>query len=128
LTTVEDDFEIELAAAGAFGELYDQAGLMVAASEVRWLKAGIELDGDLWLSAVHTSEESDWSRQRWHAPEVRLRAVRRDGTIEVLVDAARTWRVFRTVYLPGRVGIGPCSCWPKGQGFQASVCDVRMRG
>jgi regulation of enolase protein 1 (concanavalin A-like superfamily) len=128
LTPVDGDFEIELAAAGAFEELYDQVGLMVAASEVRWLKVGIELDGELWLSAVHTREESDWSRERWHAPEVRLRAVRRDGTVEVFVDEAGTWRVCRTVYLPGRVGIGPYSCAPKGHGFQASVSYLRVRG
>jgi regulation of enolase protein 1 (concanavalin A-like superfamily) len=128
LTAVDGDFEIELLATGAFGAPYDQVGMMVVASETRWLKAGIELDGDLWLSAVHTREESDWSRERWHAPEVRLRAVRRDGTIELSVAEAGTWRACRTLYLQGLVGIGPYSCAPKGQGFQASVSELRVRG
>jgi regulation of enolase protein 1 (concanavalin A-like superfamily) len=101
---------------------------MVVASEVRWLKAGIELDGELWLSAVHTREESDWSRGPWHAPEIRLRAVRHDGTLEVFAEDEGTWRPFRTTFLPGRVGIGPYSCSPKGQGFQARACDVSVRG
>jgi uncharacterized protein len=128
LTTMEGDFELTLVAVGAFADRYDQVGLMIVASEVLWLKAGIEVDGDVWLSAVHTREESDWSRERWHAPHVRLRAIRRNGTVEILVEEAASWRIFRTLYLPGTVGIGPYSCSPKGDGFQASVRDLTVRG
>ena len=128
LTPVEDEFELELEVFGALEGLYDQVGLMVVSSELRWLKAGIEVDGDVWLSAVHTREESDWSRERWDSANVRLRAVRRDGTIEVFVDEAGGWRVYRTLFLPGPVGIGPYSCSPKGAGFRASARDITVRG
>jgi hypothetical protein len=128
LTCVEADFELELLVQGQFGERYDQVGLMIVASEERWLKAGIEVDGERWLSAVHTRDESDWSRERWDAAEARLRAARRDGTIEVSVAGDGGWRVFRTLYLPGGVGIGPYSCAPKGSGFQASAVELRVEG
>jgi uncharacterized protein len=128
LTRVEADFELELLAGGEFGERYDQVGLMVVASEERWLKAGIEVDGERWLSAVHTRDASDWSRERWDASEARLRAVRTDGTIEISVTGDRGWRVFRTLYLPGAVGVGPYSCAPKGPGFLASAVELRVEG
>jgi regulation of enolase protein 1 (concanavalin A-like superfamily) len=101
---------------------------MVVASELRWLKAGVELDGELWLSAVHTRDESDWSRALFDVPEARLRVVRTEGTIEVSVAADGGWRVFRTLFLPGSVGLGPYSCAPKGQGFEATARELRMKG
>jgi uncharacterized protein len=128
LTRVEADFEFELLVTGTFTGLYDQVGLMVVASELRWLKAGVEIDTDLWLSAVHTREESDWSRERWDEPSVRLRADRRNGTIELSVMTAGVWRVFRTLHLPGSVGIGPYSCSPKGDGFEASASQLKLIG
>jgi regulation of enolase protein 1 (concanavalin A-like superfamily) len=128
LTRVEDDFELDLRVRGEFVDRYDQVGLMVVASEERWLKAGIEVDGERWLSAVHTRGESDWSRERWHASEARLRAVRKDATIEVSVARDGGWRVFRTLHLPGAVGIGPYSCAPKGAGFEAEAVELRVEG
>ena len=119
---------LELQVRGEFVDRYDQVGLMVVASDERWLKAGIEVDGERWLSAVHTRDESDWSRERWDASEARLRAVREDATIEVSVAGDGGWRVFRTLYLPGAVGIGPYSCAPKGAGFEASVSELRVGG
>jgi regulation of enolase protein 1 (concanavalin A-like superfamily) len=113
---------------GEFGDRYDQVGLMIVASEERWLKAGIEVDGELWLSAVHTRDESDWSRERWDMTGARLHAARMDGTIEVSVESAGTRRVFRTLYLDGPVGVGPYSCAPKGNGFQASASEIRISG
>jgi uncharacterized protein len=126
LTRVDGDFEFELSVRGAFSGTYDQVGLMVVSSEVTWLKAGVEVDGDAWLSAVHTREESDWSRERWGSTEARLRAIRRDGTIEVFVAEGEDWRVFRTLLLPGPVGVGPYSCAPKGEGFEASASDLKI--
>jgi uncharacterized protein len=128
LTHVDADFELELLVRGEFAERYDQVGLMVVASEERWLKAGIEVDGERWLSAVHTRDESDWSRERWDASEARLQAVRKDATIEISVSADAGWRVFRTLYLAGAVGVGPYSCAPKGAGFQASASELRVEG
>jgi uncharacterized protein len=128
LTRVDGDFSLELVVHGEFGDRYDQVGLMVVASEERWLKAGIEVDGELWLSAVHTRDESDWSRERWDETGAHLRAVRADGTIEVSGDSDGSQRIFRTLYLDGPVGVGPYSCAPKGNGFQASAREVRVSG
>jgi uncharacterized protein len=126
LTLVEGDFTFELQARGSFTGLFDQVGLMVVSSEERWLKAGIEIDGEIWLSAVHTREESDWSRERWGSAGVGLRAVRSDDTIEVSVEDPAGWRTFRILYLPGPVGLGPYSCSPKGDGFEASVTGLKL--
>lgn len=128
LTPVDANFELELLVEGDFTERYDQAGLMVLASEEHWLKTGIELDGTLWLSAVHTRGESDWSREPWDASRVRLRAVRHAGTIETAVERDGAWRVFRTLYFEGPVAIGPYSCAPRGDGFEARASAFRITG
>jgi uncharacterized protein len=128
LTGVAGDFELELLVEGTFADRYDQVGLMVLSTEERWLKAGIELDGELWLSAVHTRGESDWSREGWSAWQVRLRAARREGTIEVSVQNDDEWRVFRTLYLDAPVAVGPYSCAPKGDGFEARASALRVDG
>jgi len=128
LTRVEEDFELELLVHGRFADRYDQAGLMVLSSDERWLKTGIEVDGEHWLSAVHTRDESDWSRERWLGSQARLRAVRANGTIEISVEENGRWRVFRTLFLPGPVGVGPYSCAPRGNGFEASTSELRIAG
>jgi regulation of enolase protein 1 (concanavalin A-like superfamily) len=128
LTRVEADFELELLVSGEFADRYDQAGLMVLAAEERWLKAGIEVDGEYWLSAVHTRDESDWSRERWNGSHARFRAVRTKGTIDVSTDESGRWRIFRTLFLPGPVAVGPYSCAPKGGGFEARASELRLAG
>ena len=103
---------------------YDQVGLLVEASETSWLKAGIELDGEPWLSSVHTQGASDWARQRWSGLPATLRIERRGGTVDVSVlEPAGTWLRFRELHLPAAVRVGPYACAPKGPGFAA-----RMRG
>ncbi len=126
LTRVEGDFELTLHVSGTFTDLYDQVGLLLVASEPRWLKAGIEVDGELWLSAVHTREESDWSKERWHEPAAGLRATRHDGTVMVSVAEGDAWRVFRVFHLPGPLGVGPYSCSPKGDGFVAVATGIAL--
>jgi regulation of enolase protein 1 (concanavalin A-like superfamily) len=128
LTPVEGDFKLDLLVDGDFEDRYDQAGLMVQASEERWLKAGLELDGELWLSAVHTRDESDWSRESWGASQARLRVVRDQGTIEVSVQLGDEWRIFRTLFLDGPVAVGPYSCAPRGHGFEARASELRLTG
>ncbi len=128
LTLVEGDFEIEAFVSAVFADRYDQTGLMVVSSELRWVKTGVENDGGLWLSAVHTREQSDWSRESWAVPEVHLRAVRRDSTIEVFVENPGGWRNYRTLYLPGPVGVGFYSCAPKGLGFESKGDLIKLDG
>jgi len=126
LTRVEGDFELELDAHAEFSDLYDQVGVMIAASETHWLKAGVETDNGFWLSAVYTREESDWSRERWTEPRVELRVVRRAGTIDALIKDSDGWRTFRTLYFDGAVGVGPYSCSPKGGGFDATASQILL--
>jgi len=128
LTRIEGDFEFELLVKGSLEDRYDQVGLMIASSLTKWLKAGVEMDGDLWLSAVHTREESDWSREIWSSNEVRLRAARHDDTIEISVGEIYGWRTYRTLFLPGPVGVGPYACSPTSEGVRASATVLALRG
>lgn len=127
LTRVESDFELELEAYADFAELYDQVGVMVAASDTHWLKAGVEIDQGFWLSAVHTCGESDWSRERWGEPRVQLLVQRHDATVDLSIRESDGWRIFRTLYLDGPVGVGPYSCSPKGGGFDATASRLLLR-
>ena len=116
---VAGDFRFEATFDATFAELYDQVGILARASEVRWLKVGAELDGRPWLSAVHTHDESDWSREPLGALPIELAVERRADSLFWSVHEEREWRVFRVLYLPGPIEVGPYSCAPKGAGFEA---------
>jgi regulation of enolase protein 1 (concanavalin A-like superfamily) len=117
--SVRGDFRLEATFEATFADLYDQVGLLAQASEVRWLKVGVELDERLWLSAVHTHDESDWSREPFGAMPLELAVERRDNSVFCSVRADDEWRTFRVLYLPGPIEVGPYSCAPKGPGFEA---------
>jgi regulation of enolase protein 1 (concanavalin A-like superfamily) len=61
-----------------YDQLYDQAGLLVRADELTWVKAGVEIsDGLPQLSAVATHGVSDWSTAEvadWAGKVVTVRA------------------------------------------------------
>jgi regulation of enolase protein 1 (concanavalin A-like superfamily) len=116
---VNGDFRLEATFEATFVDLYDQVGILAQASETRWLKAGVELDGRLWLSAVHTHDESDWSREPFGALPLQLAVERRDNSVFCSVHEEGAWRIFRVLYLPGALEVGPYSCAPKGDGFEA---------
>jgi regulation of enolase protein 1 (concanavalin A-like superfamily) len=118
---VHGDLRFEAKFDATFGDLYDQVGILAQATETRWLKVGVELDGRPWLSAVHTHDESDWSRQPFGALPVELAVERRDGSVFCSLREEGAWRVFRVLYLPGRIEVGPYSCAPKGGGFEAAM-------
>src|SRR5690242_3094371 len=108
------DFRFEATFEATFADLYDQVGILAQASEVRWLKVGVELDGRPWLSAVHTHEESDWSREPCGGLPIELAVERRANSIFCSLREEEKWRIFRVLYLPGRIEVGPYSCAPKG--------------
>jgi len=119
--TMQATFDAQLAAR------YDQVGLLVEAGQSSWLKAGIELDGELWLSSVHTQGASDWARQRWSGLPVTLRIERRDATTDVSVlEPAGAWLRFRELRLPDAVRVGPYACAPTGTGFQAQMTAASL--
>ena len=111
------DFVIEVELCAIMSDLYDQFGVFVEVDEENWLKAGIEYAEGLWLSTVVTKGRSDWSRERYPVPAVTVRVVRRNDTVEVLVDDAGSWRMIREVTLAGPARVGLYSCSPKGGGF-----------
>ena len=119
LVSTNADFRFEATFEATLADLYDQVGILAQASELRWLKVGAELDGRLWLSAVHTHDESDWSREPLQALPIELAVERRADTVFCSVREDGEWRTFRVLYLPGPIEVGPYSCAPKGDGFEA---------
>jgi uncharacterized protein len=124
LARVEGDFRVEGLFSADLAERYDQAGLFVESSEERWLKAGVELDGELWLSAVHTRSESDWSREPVAGLPLRLAVERHADTVFCSADLSGGLQMFRELHFPGPVSVGPYSCSPLGPGFEASIRDA----
>ncbi len=126
---VSGDFVLTAHARFRPAHQYDQAGVMVRASPVCWLKASVEYepDGPGRLGAVVTNHGySDWSTQAFpHGPgEVWLR-VRREGD-DYFVDASRdgrAWEQIRLAHLHeghgAAVACGIYACSPKGAGFVA---------
>jgi uncharacterized protein len=126
LVPVEGDFRLEALVDAALAERYDQVGLFVQASEERWVKLGAELDDGLWLSAVHTRGESDWSREPLASLPVRLAVERHEATVACSSEVEGAWRMFRQLHLPGPVSVGPYSCAPLGEGFDSSASVLRL--
>ena len=119
VVSVNGDFRFEATFEARLADVYDQVGILTQASETRWLKVGVELDGRPWLSAVHTHDESDWSREPFGALPIELAVERRANSVSCSVHEEGRWRSFRVLYLPGPVEVGPYSCAPKGLGFEA---------
>lgn len=125
---VSGDFRFEAAFDTALSDLYDQVGILARASEVRWVKVGVELDGRQWLSAVHTHDESDWSREPLGTSPLELTVERRADSVSCSVREQGEWRSFRVLYLPGPIEVGPYSCAPKGDGFEAVMRSAVLSG
>jgi hypothetical protein len=125
---VDGDFRLEGIAEATLADRYDQAGLFVESDERRWLKLGVELDGSPWLSAVHTNQASDWSREPTPGLPLRLAVERRDDTVTCSAHLEGAWRLFRILHLPGPVSVGPYSCAPEGGGFESSLRDASLAG
>jgi regulation of enolase protein 1 (concanavalin A-like superfamily) len=123
---VQGDFRLEGVVDAELAERYDQVGLFLQADEERWLKLGAELDGGLWLGAVHTRAESDWSREPMTALPVRLAVERHADTVACSSEVDGGLRMFRQLHLPGPVSVGPYSCAPLGRGFDASIRDAAL--
>jgi len=128
VVAVEGDFRLEAVFEAALVELFDQTGLFAEVDEERWLKLGVELDGEFWLSAVHTRGESDWSREPVPGLPIRLALERRSDSVFCSAQVDGAWRVFRVLHLPGSVAVGPYSCAPRGDGFETSMQQARLTG
>ena len=132
--TVEGDFTAEVAFAGAYETLYDQAGLMLRIDERRWIKAGVELvEGRQMLSAVVTREVSDWSTAP--APSdaewLRVQVTRLGSAVHIAwsVDGpAPRHAMMRLANLPPTpsIDVGPMCCSPQREGFRVQFRDFTI--
>ena len=109
---------------------FDQAGLMVYATEERWMKAGIEMvDGSPRMSCVVTNGSSDWSVRPWRsATDVAVRVSHVRGSLAVecrgTKDEEETWSFYRiapsmVADFEGDVGVGLVCCSPADPGMTA---------
>jgi regulation of enolase protein 1 (concanavalin A-like superfamily) len=126
LLAVDADFRLEATFEAELADLYDQVGILAEVSEVRWLKAGVELDARLWLSAVHTHDASDWSREPLGELPVALAVERLADTVFCSVREHGGWRTFRVLHLPGPLAVGAYSCAPQGDGFEAVMRSASL--
>ena len=104
---------------------FDQAGLFVAASEERWVKAGVEFaDGHLGLGAVVTAGASDWSIGRvdeWIGAELTVRISRWADALIVRARATdQEWRLVRVAPFPADAvaAAGPFLAAPTRAGLE----------
>ncbi|GAB4509107.1 MAG: DUF1349 domain-containing protein [Anaerolineae bacterium] len=123
---IQGDFTADVKVTGEYNALYDQAGLMVYANALTWLKCGIEfLHGVQQASAVITREFSDWSivplpenpRSTW------FRLDRIGPTVEVSYSPdGSTYTLIRQGYLTTDLSlrVGLLSAAPQGEGFTAT--------
>jgi regulation of enolase protein 1 (concanavalin A-like superfamily) len=115
-----DTGQLALRFKGDFAAQYDQAGLMLRVDAEHWIKCGIELDGELWLSVVVTNGVSDWSQQPAPAPDAdgwyEIRAVRDHDSVQISCGG----QPVRLAPFPGGpCQSGPMCAAPKGPGFTA---------
>ena len=125
VASATSDFDLVVTLAGIPNGAYDQFGLFIAEHDRHWIKAGIEFDETLWLSTVATDGVSDWARERFVSPSVRLRATRTDGALRIFVDEQGEWRMIRELTFTGEASAGLYSCSPKGDGFPTVACVER---
>lgn len=132
--SVNGDFSAEVAVAGEFSSLYDQAGLMVRESAERWVKSGAEYnDGALTFSTVLTDDFSDWSLgASANTNRFRLRMTMAQGVLKVQCSADdRHWTLMRispfasTLAAP-RWLVGPMCCTPERGGLTVRFSDFRI--
>ena len=113
---------------------YDQAGLMLYASDEVWIKAGLERDGPLYAAVVVTHGHSDWSVAA--LPEiaagtpVTIRASRRGDcvTFRYGIGDETPTRLMRLAYLPPDLDVvaGPMTCSPTREGLLVRFDPVRV--
>jgi uncharacterized protein len=123
LSPMPDGTAVEVTLLADFTAQFDQAGIMLRASETEWIKAGVEYaDGVLQLGAVATHGTSDWSSSPvdWAGRRVTISASRK-GTglmIRARVDEEE-WRLIRLAWIDPelRYGAGPYLAAPTRDGL-----------
>jgi regulation of enolase protein 1 (concanavalin A-like superfamily) len=127
------EFTLQARISGAYGSLYDQAGLMVRLDEKRWMKCGTEfVGGKRSASVVFTHDFSDWSTMDdvSQTAAVWWRVVRRRDSIEA--QCSKDGEKFVTVrqgYFPADIQamVGVMCAAPEGAGFEATFDQLILR-
>jgi uncharacterized protein len=131
--SVEGDFTATVRVAGEYGQLYDQAGLMVRESEKVWLKCGVEfVEGVQQASAVITREVSDWSVLPLpdNPPFIWIRVQRFGSAVEVFFSRDGShFTLIRQAFLSSSSSllVGPMAAAPQGDGFQAHFSQFHLQ-
>jgi len=129
-TEVSGDFTITTRVRFHPAHQYDQAGLMVRANALCWIKTSVEheLDGPNRLGVVVTNHGfSDWSMQDFPRNEnavwLRIRKDAQDFVVEFARGEGVNWCLLRVAHLRVEGGAalqcGLYACCPKGGSFRA---------
>ena len=109
---------------------FDQAGLLLHADEMHWVKAGVEFaDGVLGLGAVVTDGESDWSVghvPEWMDGQIQLRVSRATDAITVRARVGdEPWRLVRLAPIDPNLNwsAGPLAASPTREGLAVTFHD-----
>lgn len=123
LAPMAADAAVEVSFIADFGEQFDQAGLMLRASETQWIKAGVEYaDGVLQLGAVVTRHSSDWSSGPvdWAGREVTVNASRSGNAVMIRARVGdEPFRLIRLAWVDPALAFsaGPYLCAPTNAGL-----------
>jgi regulation of enolase protein 1 (concanavalin A-like superfamily) len=106
---------------------FDQAGLLLHADEMHWVKAGVEFaDGVLGLGAVVTDGKSDWSVghvPEWMEQRIRVRVSRTSDAITIRAcTPGEAWRLVRLAPIDPALSwsAGPLAASPTRAGLQVT--------
>jgi uncharacterized protein len=108
-----------------YDQQFDQAGVLVRASETTWAKAGVEVsDGVAQVGAVVTHGVSDWSVAPvpgWTGSEVTVRVSRGNDALTIRARRAGDgWQLVRVAPWPvdAPTTAGPYCCAPTRSGLE----------
>lgn len=127
LVPFPDNSAMECDVDATYSEEFDQAGLLVFASETQWIKCGIELaDGVAQLGAVVTNEVSDWSAgpaPLWGSGTTRFRVSRSGNALTIRAQRpSRAWQLVRLAPINSDLtwSAGPYAASPSRAGFEVT--------
>ena len=125
-----DKTSFEMTFAADFSEQFDQAGILVRASESSWIKCGVEFaDGELGVGAVVTNGVSDWSTSphpQWLHTPVTLRVSRSGDALTIRAKSSDgPWELVRLAPIDNNLDwrVGPFAATPTREGLTVTFTD-----
>ncbi len=131
--SVPGDFTFTASINGAYGTLYDQAGLMVRLDSENWMRCGTEfIEGKRLASVVFTRTYSDGSTMPdlSETEPIWWRVIRKNDSIEALCSLKGfEFTSVRMGYFPPArpVEVGIMCAAPSGPGFEATFKDLKLQ-